>query len=160
MLVMPDAAHLAYMLHGGLLVEFLSLALNDVQGVFRAMPDAGSKPVTKHVSDNSGLAVDDGQSALGASRHALAAARALFFVYLDDFSFHAFLRCLLRESSLWALRYGRFEPCQKKGDIRRKIGSAPDCLAHTVEWLPSSLQEHDWAAQKIRRIGGKRWIVD
>jgi hypothetical protein len=109
-----DAANFAHMLHGRFLVKIVCFALDDVQGVLRAMPDAGPEPVTKHVSYNLGLAVDDGQSAFGASSHALAAARALFFVYLNDFSFHAFLRCLLRESCLWTSGYARFEPCQKE----------------------------------------------
>jgi hypothetical protein len=95
-----EAAHAAHMLHGRFLVKILGFTLDDVQGVLWAMPDAGSEPVTKHIPHDLGLAVDDGQSTLGAAGHALAAARALFFFYLNNFSFHFFLRWLLRESCL------------------------------------------------------------
>ena len=98
------ATNFAHMLHGRFLVEIVGLAFDDVQGVLGAMPDAGPEPVTKHIPHDLGLAVDDGQSALGASRHALAAACALFFVYFDNLANHDFLlRCCLRESCLGAL---------------------------------------------------------
>jgi hypothetical protein len=92
------------MLHGRFLVEVVRFAFDDVQRVFWAVADAGPESVTKHIPHDLSLAVDDGQSAFGASGYALAAACALVFVYFNDFSFHAFLRGLLRESCLEALK--------------------------------------------------------
>jgi hypothetical protein len=111
--MMSDSSHLAYVLHGRFLVEVIRFSFDDVQRVFGTVADAGPESVTKHIPHDPGLAVDDGQSAFSASGYALAAACAFVFVYFNDFSFHAFLRCLLRESCLWALGYDRFEPCQK-----------------------------------------------
>jgi hypothetical protein len=70
------------------LIKFISFALDDVKGVFRALADAGAQAVAEIVRHHFGLAVNDPDGAFGAGDNALAAAGAAFFIYLYDLSFH------------------------------------------------------------------------
>jgi hypothetical protein len=52
-----------HQLHDLSLVVGLCFALNDLNGAFGTMPDAGAKPVTKKIADESGLAINNLQGA-------------------------------------------------------------------------------------------------
>jgi hypothetical protein len=73
-----------------LLVKRISFPLDDLEGVLRAVAEAGPKPIAVDITDQFGLAVDNGDGAFGARRHAISAPIAELFVDLDDFSYSHF----------------------------------------------------------------------
>ena len=71
----------------GLLVEFVGLALDDLQGPRGALAQAGAQAVAEHVLNELCLAVDDPDGPFRTGRHTLAAAVAEVLVDFDDLSF-------------------------------------------------------------------------
>ena len=72
----------------GFFIKFGSFALYKAQRAFGAVK-AGPKAVTIYIADKLGLAVNDGKRALGTVKHTFSTAVALFFVDLNDGTFHS-----------------------------------------------------------------------
>ena len=82
------AAHGFQVLLNRLLVELIRIPLDDPDGVLGTVAEAGPEAVAEVVGGEDRLAVHDADGALGADRDAEAAAVALLFVDLYDFSDH------------------------------------------------------------------------
>jgi hypothetical protein len=81
------------MLFHGFLVKVIRHPLNYMEGIIRALSQAGPQTVAEHIGHNLGFSVHDLQGALGAGGNAEPAPVAFVFIDLNDlsFDFHLFL---------------------------------------------------------------------
>jgi hypothetical protein len=81
------------MLFHGFLVEVIGHPFDHMEGVIRAVSQAGPQAVAEFIGHDPGFSVHDLQGALGAGGNAEPAAVAFVFIDLNDlsFDFHFFL---------------------------------------------------------------------
>lgn len=77
--------------HHGLLVIGPGFPFNDRNRSFRACADTGAKPIAEEVAHEACFPLNQLQCSLRTIGDALAASRALFFVDMNDLSFHGIL---------------------------------------------------------------------
>jgi hypothetical protein len=70
------------------LIKLRGIPLDDGDGILRAVAETGAETIAEVISREPCLAVDNGDGAFGAGRHAQSATIAFFFVNLNNFSDH------------------------------------------------------------------------